>query len=260
MKDLEPDTDFWLDRHGFETPCRDAGTMKRIHPDKGFTLVELLVVIGIIAVLIGLLLPALSRAREQAKTTQCLSNLRQMCIAIAAYNTEYAGRYPPSKWDSDGWDFSVAGKIVPGLLWAGRGNMAIQQCPSFDGKSNSPGVQFTGYNYNTSFIGRDQPNAPMKAAQIHRASQIILFGDGQWRNGANAFMRSPLPSPTEDPFVWAEGSLSKAAGTQGFRHLGATNAAFCDGHAEPLKLRFVEPNVAAGTGFVSVDNALYDPR
>ena len=60
----------------------------------GFSLVELLVVIGIIAVLIGLLLPALNRAREQSKRTQCLSNLHQLGIAIHGYASDYKGRIP----------------------------------------------------------------------------------------------------------------------------------------------------------------------
>jgi prepilin-type N-terminal cleavage/methylation domain-containing protein len=59
-----------------------------------FTLVELLVVIGIIAVLIAILMPALAKARQAARTAVCLSNLRQMGIAVQAYVTDYQGWMP----------------------------------------------------------------------------------------------------------------------------------------------------------------------
>ena len=66
----------------------------RRHRRRAFTLVELLVVIGIIAVLIGLLLPTLRRARESANNTQCLSNLHQIGVYLQMYQNQFRGQLP----------------------------------------------------------------------------------------------------------------------------------------------------------------------
>ena len=243
--------------------------------NRGFTLVELLVVIGIIALLAGLVLSATSSVRKAAVSAACLSNLRQMAVAATDYAMRHHGSYPPARWGEPAgvreWDFAKQGsKVVgPGLLWAPQPVTAAQQCPAFDGKAQSHGDPFTGYNYNTSYIGRGTGEliaSPARVAQVKRPSRTLLFGDGQWALGANKYMRSPLRSPSEDPVTYADGSGARAGGTQGFRHRGSTNAAFCDGHAESIRERTDagNGNVAPGTGFVrDADapdnaNALYD--
>ena len=90
-----------------------------------------------------------------------------------------------------------------------------------------------------------------------------LFGDGEYvdgdKRGANKYMRAPWPNPKEDGF-----SSDQWAGTQGYRHMGKTNVAFCDGSAQSWKQCHKDTlsedidNIGDGVGFLSADNSMYD--
>ena len=240
------------------------------------SLIELLVVIAIIGVLIALLLPALGAARESSRRTHCLNNLRQMVLAAHTFVDTHAGLYPIAYHtkQADGvtynycWDISTITRpsqpteLAPGTLWQDNTTPRdIQQCPSFVAKDNWEVEPYTGYNYNTSYIGHGDFESipqPAKMKQIERPTRTAIFGDGEYKAGANKFMRAPFASAGDDSFS------GRYAGTQGFRHLGTTNVAFCDGHADSLADRYTETdeyggaaNIAVGTGFLSPDNSLY---
>ena len=238
----------------------------------GFTLVELLVVVAIIAILAALLLPALARAKASARKVQCLSNLRQMSIAAQVYVDNHDDAFPKAYWLTNengvnisyAWDLTtiVDGpvRVIPGVLWEGSGAQAVQQCPSFDGAANWLVDPFTGYNYNTSYIGHGQFEAipePARASEIHSPGSTVVFGDGEYAGGANKFMRAPFANPGDAGFS------GRWSGTQGFRHSRQSNASFADGHVESMRHRFTQnqhgaAHVGPHTGFLSPDNSLYD--
>lgn len=94
---------------------------------RGFTLVELLVVIGIIAVLIGILLPALNRARQSAQLTQCMSNLHQWGIGFQMYVDQNKGLLPMKPPDgTTSQPFAPSSGMIPGVKWpAGIDDMSL---------------------------------------------------------------------------------------------------------------------------------------
>jgi prepilin-type processing-associated H-X9-DG protein len=177
------------------------------------------------------------------------------------------------EWD---WVTTFNNQLVaPGPLWNFTDHPGeTQQCPEFTGSSNSGGDPFTGYNYNTTYIGGEGlfPNLGWshfrKGAPPHtcsRASSCAMFGDGGKKGGANKFMRAPLRS--EGLGISLEAVYS---GGQAFRHARATNIAFVDGHVgavnKPRPGQLATPQLLNNfmdfprNGFLSDDDRAYDPK
>jgi len=102
----------------------------------GFTLIELLVVIAIIAILAAILFPVFANAKERARQSRCLNNLKQLTNGFRMYADENSGRYPCSGWDvCPNWSGSTAatdraGWVYPeqGQIWAYTRSRAIYRC------------------------------------------------------------------------------------------------------------------------------------
>lgn len=114
-------------RQGIHTQARPKRFGRAL---AGFTLVELLVVIGIIALLIGILLPTLARAREQANRTKCLSNLRQLGQALYLYASESKDRLPNANVAGASDDPSGHDRALVELAQEHVRNAGVFHCPS----------------------------------------------------------------------------------------------------------------------------------
>jgi len=174
--------------------------MKSKDKNAGFTLVELLVVIGIIALLISILLPALSKARQQAGLVACAAKMRQLANAVMLYSVNNKGSYPPTAATGfnstynrptlypaggEGLLIPYLGKITKTTVsGSGSSSDKLYVCPAqLDvAPTDNTNAGYT-YKYNN-YIGGAEPNSgfwfgtPMKVGRVRQSSNMALFVEG----------------------------------------------------------------------------------
>ena len=208
---------------------------------RGFTLIELLVVIAIIAILAAILFPVFARAREKARQTSCLSNLKQLGLAINMYLQDYDERFPFNRGYNHGATYPP---VVQYYSWVVLiepyvKNSQVFVCPSDDSPwaytypVNNTRVEGS-YMYNCAFPGTgyssyngyrgDHINTPpvwdcYRLAECLTPAETWVFQDSYVPNGHSL-------TYTRNTYGW------QGITQQGPVHNGGLNFAFVDGHAK----------------------------
>ena len=211
---------------------------------KGFTLIELLVVIAIIAILAAILFPVFAQAREKARQSACLSNMKQLGTALQLYVDDYDEAFPAGTWNtyadmtvdnSNGYKSSFVYQ-----LWPYVKNGGIFCCPSAAGKSQIVkdfGFGYPGSSYaaNAVLVTCAPGGVLATLATLSRPSEVMFFNElasGDCKNG-RVFYR-PCRNFNNNYVNFTQvGILPTWDG--GVPHNGGMNFTYADGHAKFAK-------------------------
>ena len=205
--------------------------------ERGFTLIELLVVISIIAILTAILFPVFSQAREKARQAQCVSNQKQILMAISQYAQDWDDVFPYSA--------GMLVKLVPAYM-----TLKIMDCPS--DKTRTPGVDYYGYTYggikgNRSYcfnyqmgycneydtglvVPRSTP-FPVPLAELQKPAEAWLIADADWATNSNGFYYD-ADSNNCVPVNGVDTMKNGVIYGMTYRHNDGLNLGFADGHVE----------------------------
>ncbi len=147
----------------------------------GFTLIELLVVIAIIAILAAILFPVFARAREQARKTGCMNNLKNIALGNAMYVQDYDEKFMPAIYTDYTWTgLDKNGKVFPSPLEPYLRNKNINPCPSDTSSWKATGGKFpTSYAWSFK-LGDKSLAAVVYPAQVVTFNEIWSFHMGKY--------------------------------------------------------------------------------
>ncbi len=208
---------------------------------RGFTLIELLVVIAIIAILAAILFPVFARAREKARQTSCLSNVKELMLGNLMYAQDYDETYV--YWTTGIGDAHPESNAWWAAIYPYVKNADVYCCPS----NPCSNVDYATYHYHNTHFWKSpswmygmNPNVQyesggLKLAQIQYPAQLIVLGDSCHGMGDDWRMCFP-----DAPGSWSS-SPSKCdiartdQNPDWARHNGGNNYGFADGHAKWMK-------------------------